>query len=248
MAPDNEKLHQGATKRFHAFERTIASTVTAPIRTRILIADDHELVSRGIEQVLESDFDVVGMVANGRELLTEASRLRPDVVILDIAMPVLNGIEAAVRLRNSLPDVKLLFVTQQADHQYVQAAFRAGGNGYVVKQSAAREVREALNAVLAGDFYISPVLAKDLAPLTAKGENPGELFSADMTPREREVLQLVAEGKTGKEIAQSLGISLKTVEFHKHGIMEALGLRTTAELTRYALEHGIVAMQRLDGG
>ena len=217
-----------------------------PIRTRILIADDHELIARGIERVLENDFDVVGVVANGRDLLSEALRLQPNVIVLDIAMPVLNGIEAAVRLRSTLPDVKLVFITQHIDRQYVQAVFRAGGHAYVVKQTAATEVREALTAVLKGRFYVSPVLAKDLPTLNELCENPGEFFSGGMTPREREVLQLVAEGKTGKEIAESLGISTKTVEFHKRGISEALGLRTTAELTRYALEHGIIAPRPSD--
>jgi DNA-binding NarL/FixJ family response regulator len=158
-----------------------------------LIADDHELVSKGIERILENEFDVVGVVSDGRELLAEASRSQPDVIILDIAMPLLNGIEAASRLHNSLPNTKLLFVAQQVDRHYVQAAFHAGGHGYVLKQSAAGEVREAAKAVLAGRFYISPALAKDLPPIAELRTNPAELFPGDLTPREREVLQLVAE-------------------------------------------------------
>jgi DNA-binding NarL/FixJ family response regulator len=217
------------------------------MKARVLIADDHELVSQGIERVLESDFDVVGIVTNGRELLEEALRLRPQVVILDIGMPYLNGIEAATRLHDSLPAVKVLFVTQHTDRYYVHAAFRAGGRGYVVKQSAAREVHEAMNAVLDGHLYISPALAKDLPPLTTLYQTPAKPGSGDMTPREREVLQLVAEGRTGKEIAQHLGISVKTVEFHKSGIMATLGLRTTAELTRYAVEHGIISVRTTGG-
>jgi DNA-binding NarL/FixJ family response regulator len=212
------------------------------MKARILIADDHELISRGIERVIDSEFDVVGVVANGRDLLSEALRLRPQAIILDIAMPFLNGIEAAIQLSKSYPDVKLLFVTQHADRQYVQAAFRAGGRGFVLKQSAAKEVREALRVVLKGQFYVSPALQRDLPSVVALYQNPADLFSGSMTPREREVLQLVAEGRTGKEIAQRLGISIKTVEFHKRGMMEALGLRTIAELTRYALEHGIIAL------
>ncbi len=153
-------------------------------------------------------------------------------------MPVLNGIEAASRLHNSHPDVKLLFITQHADRHYVQAAFRAGVHGYVLKQSAATEIREALKAVLAGRFYVSPALAKDLPPISELRKNPAELFSADMTPREREVLQLVAEGKTMKEIAQVLGISAKLWNFTSAGLPKhwACGQRPNLRATLWSME------------
>lgn len=216
-------------------------------RPRVLIADDHELVARGIEKVLGEDAEIVGVVANGQELLSAALRLRPHVVIVDIAMPFLNGLDAALRLRGSLPDVKLLFITQYTDRQYVEAAFRVGGHAYVLKQSAAKEVCEAMKAILKGEYFVSSLLRKDLPPLTKLRQNPAEFFGSQLTSRQREVLQMVAEGKTAKEIAQILNISHKTVEFHKSGIMELLGLKTIAELTRYALEHRLIPTQGTSG-
>ena len=216
------------------------------MQTRILIADDHELISQAIARLLENEFNIVGVVSNGVELMDHALRLQPDVVILDIGMPLLNGIEAATRLHEMLPKSKLLFVTQHADRHYVQAAFRAGGHGYVLKQSAASEVHDALKALLSGKFYVSRALVKDLPPAPELHQNPVDMFSSGITPREREVLQLVAEGKAIKEIANILNISGKTVEFHKRGIMQSLKLRTTAELTRYALEHGIIEMRAVN--
>jgi DNA-binding NarL/FixJ family response regulator len=214
-------------------------TSAAPLR-RILLADDHVLVAEGIRKILENDYELLGVAANGRELLDQALITRPDVVILDVAMPVMNGIEAAGRLTQALPRTKLIFVTQQSGRHYAEAAFRAGAHGYVLKQSAASDLLHALQTVLRGQYYVSPLLASDLPSISELRQNPTTLFGSDMTPRQREVLQLVAEGKTLKEVASILNISVKTVEFHKHGIMEVLGLRTTAELTRYAIEHGII--------
>ncbi|HEY7307387.1 MAG TPA: response regulator transcription factor, partial [Bryobacteraceae bacterium] len=187
------------------------------------------------------DFEVVGVASNGRELIAETERLNPDAVLLDVSMPVLNGMEAARQIRKSAPHIKLLFVTQKSDREYVQAAFRMGASGYVLKQSVVGEVGPALREVLAGHYYVTPLLRNGIPDaLFHPQQNPSELFGQALTPRQRQVLQLVAEGKTNKEIAKILNVSVKTIDFHKAGIAEELGLHTTAELTRYAIEHGIV--------
>ena len=210
-------------------------------RPRLLLGDDHAIVSEGLVRLLEPHFDIVGSVGDGRALVTETERLRPDVVVFDIGMPLLNGIEAARQIRSVLPNIKLVCLTQQAGKEYVQAAFRLGGAAYVVKNSAASELVTAINEALAGHYYLSPQLRDKLPEDRFTPEqNPAELFGKGLTPRQREVLQLVAEGKTAKEIAHVLGISTKTVEFHKAAIMDELSLRTTAELTRYALDQGIL--------
>jgi DNA-binding NarL/FixJ family response regulator len=211
-------------------------------KARVLITDDHALVAEGLARILSAEYEVVGISSNGRELLADAIRLNPDVVCLDIAMPELNGIEAAMQLARIAPRIKIVFVTQQIDLQYLRAAFRAGGRGYVAKQSASQEMLNALRKVLAGLHYISPLMAKKWPNLVHELQrNPTKFFTDALTPRQREVLQLVAEGKTVREISTALKISPKTVEFHKNGLMNELGLRTTADLTRYALANHIIA-------
>ncbi|MBZ5583927.1 MAG: response regulator transcription factor [Acidobacteriia bacterium] len=210
-------------------------------RPRVLIADDHPLILEGFRRILEPHYEIVGTAADGRGLVAAAERLRPDVVLLDIGMPLLNGIEAARQIRASLPKTRLVVVTQQAGRQYIQAAFRAGVSAYVVKQSAAADLLSALGDALDGRYYITPALTKEFPEaLLDPRRNPAGLFASELTPRQREVLQLLAEGKSAKEIAAVLKISAKTVEFHKASIMDELGLRTTAELTRYAVANGIV--------
>lgn len=209
-------------------------------RPRILLGDDHGLIIEGLRSLLMKEFDVVGIASNGRELVTETERLKPDAVLIDVSMPVLNGMEAARQIKTATPRVKLLFVTQKADREYVQAAFRIGASGYVLKQSAVGELIPALREILSGKYYIAPSLRKAISEAgTGPQRNPAELFGAALTMRQREVLQLVAEGKSNKEIAAVLNVSIKTVDYHKARIMDELGLRTTAELTRYAIEHGI---------
>jgi DNA-binding NarL/FixJ family response regulator len=211
-------------------------------RYRVLIADDHPLIVEGLRKVLEPEFEVAGVAENGLDLVREAERLRPDAILMDIAMPVLNGIEASRQLKRVWPGAKIIFLSQKADRQYVQAAFRSGGSGYLLKQSVVSELAAALRQVLAGHYYVTPLVTKGIPfALINEERNPGDLFGESLTKRQREVLQLLAEGKTAKEIAMVLHISPKTVEFHKGGIMEELGLRTTAELTRYAIEQGIVS-------
>ena len=211
-------------------------------RPRVLLGDDHHLIIEGLKSVLERHFVVVGIAANGRDLITEATRLAPDIILLDISMPILNGIEAARQLKTAAPSSKLIFVTQKSDREYVQTALRIGASGYVLKQCAVSELVDAIQAVLAGNYYVTPLLRTGIPDaLFHPRSNPSELFGGKLTGRQREVLQLIAEGKSNKEIAAIMQLSIKTVDFHKARLTEELGLRTTAELTRYALEHGIVS-------
>jgi len=207
----------------------------------LLIADDHTLVVEGFTRLLESDYEIVGSSPDGRALIADALRLKPDLILLDISMPEITGIEAARQLRESLPGSKIVIVTQQNGNGYIQEAFRAGVMGYLLKQSAAAELRNALQSVLLGQYYVTPLVTQGIPPsLIRPLVNPSELFGKSLTPRQREVLQWVAEGKAVKEIANILQISPKTVEYHKSVLMEELGRHTTAELTRYAIENGIV--------
>jgi DNA-binding NarL/FixJ family response regulator len=210
-------------------------------KPRILIADDHALVAEGLRGLLAETYDIVGISANGRRLLADAAALKPDIIVLDIGMPELNGIDAAVQLSKLVPEAKLVFVTQQIDAQYLRAAFRAGGTAYVAKQSASHELLAAIKCALAGEIYVTPLLKDALPNLSLNDLRQGsDIFARDLTQRQREVLQLIAEGKTVKEISAALQISPKTVEFHKNALMNEIGLRTTAELTRYAISRGIV--------
>jgi DNA-binding NarL/FixJ family response regulator len=210
-------------------------------RPRIILADDHAVLREGLAALIGSEFDVVGAVGDGRALLVEAERLSPDAIILDVGMPLLNGMEAGWQLRNVAPKTKLIFLSQHASKEYIQAAFRLGASAYVLKSAAAAELGTALSEAFAGRRYLCAELRErygDPEP-ELDGKATG-IFESTLTPRQREVLQLIAEGKSAKEIAFVLGISVKTVEFHKAAIMDELGIRTTAELTRYALEHRIL--------
>jgi DNA-binding NarL/FixJ family response regulator len=208
-------------------------------RPRVLLADDHSLVLEGFRRILEDECDIVGTAEDGRALLEAAARLKPHVVLLDISMPLLNGIDATRQLKKTLPEVKIIFVTMHADPAYLNEAFKAGGSGYLLKRSAGSELIQAIHSVLGGNYFVTPLLTKGLVN-TAIGDAPMPATRQNvLTPRQREVLQLVAEGKAVKEIAQLLNISPKTVEFHKAQIMEQLDLRTTAELTKYAMAHGL---------
>jgi DNA-binding NarL/FixJ family response regulator len=208
---------------------------------RVLLADDHTLVLEGFRRIVEQSCEVVGAVEDGRALLEAAIRLRPDLILLDISMPLLNGIDAARQLKKTLPDVKLVFVTMHADPAYVTEAFKAGASAYLLKRSAARELDQAIESVLKGQYFVTALLTREL--VTSLSEDHTTLFATrqDLTPRQREVLQLVAEGRTIKEIGALLNISPKTVEFHKAQIMFHLDLHTTAELTKYALAHGLTS-------
>lgn len=213
------------------------------MRKRLLIADDHVLMLEGLKHLLASDFEIAGTASNGRLLVEEAQRLKPDAIILDVGMPELNGIEAARILAKVLPSAKLVFVTQQLAPPYLQAAFAAGAKAYVSKQSAANELLTAIHGAMRDQFYVTPLAGEEAARFVGMNprQNPAEKFAAKLTPRQREVLQLVAEGKSTKEISSALHISTKTVEFHRSCLMGELGIRTVAELTRYAVSQGLVS-------
>ena len=213
------------------------------MRQRILIADDHTLMVEGYRLMLEPEFEMVGTVEDGQALLSAAKSLKPDIIVLDISMPLLNGIDAAQQLSKSLPASKLIFVTMHADADYVAEAFRAGAAGYLLKRAAASELLTAIREVIKGRQYVSPLVTRNALNfwMTAK---PGGKLSHDLTTRQREILQLVAEGRSRKEIGGILHISVKTVEFHKATLMRELHFKTTADFTRYAMEHGMIAVER----
>ena len=213
-------------------------------RPRLLLADDHTLLLEGIRLLLEPEFDLVGSAEDGQALLAAARALKPDVILLDISMPVLNGIDAAHKLRKLQPSAKLIFLTMHSDPDFVAAAFRAGAKGYLLKRAAATELLTAIREVMKGNHYVSPLVARNaLEPLIATSPRGNRVFD-NLTPRQREVLQLVAEGKSRKEIGAILNISVKTVEFHKSAIRRLLDLRTVADFTRYAIEHGMIVAER----
>lgn len=208
-------------------------------KPRVLLADDHALVLEGFKKLLEEHCQVVGAVEDGRALLDAAKRLRPDIVVMDISMPQLNGLDAARRLRKIVPHTRLIFVTVHADPDYVTQAFKAGASAYLLKRSAASELSQAIDAVKKGNYYVTSLIAKDLVQSAISETEPNSGSQDRLPARQREILQLVAEGLTLKEIASTLGLSPKTVEYHKSKLMEQLGLHTTAELTKYALAHGL---------
>jgi DNA-binding NarL/FixJ family response regulator len=215
------------------------------MKPRLLLADDHTLLLEGFRLLLQPEFELVGSVEDGQALLAAAKSLKPDIILLDISMPRLNGIDAARRLRKLLPSARLIFVTMHADADYVSEAFRAGAMGYILKRAAASELLTAIHTVLKGNHYVSPLVTRNALEVLISSSKPGGKFSDRLTPRQREVLQLVAEGQSRKEISGILNISVKTVEFHKRQLTRKLNLQTTADFTRYAIEHGIITAERL---
>jgi DNA-binding NarL/FixJ family response regulator len=213
------------------------------MRQRILIADDHTLMLEGFRLMLEPEFEMVGSVEDGQALLTAAKRLKPDIIVLDISMPLLNGIDAARQLSKLLPSTKLVFVTMHADADFVTEAFRAGASGYLLKRAAASELLTAIREVVLGRQYVSPLVTR-YALDSWMASMPGAKRSHDLTARQREILQLVAEGRSRKEIGVILNISVKTVEFHKATLRRELQLKTTADFTRYAMQHGMITTER----
>ncbi len=207
-------------------------------RTRVLLADDHPLSLEGLRRFLEPHLEIVGTATDGRALVEAALRLQPDLIILDITMPLLNGVDAAVQIKKGLPAVKLLFVTMHVNPAYLEAALNAGGTGYVLKSAAREELLGAIKTVMDGGIYVTPSLAS--GSLERFTDPARAAASLHLSTRERETLQLIAEGRAAKEIAHVLNISIKTVAFHRHNIKKKLGLRTTAELTKHAIEQGLV--------
>jgi DNA-binding NarL/FixJ family response regulator len=207
-------------------------------RARVLLADDHAIVAQGVAQILSADFDLVGTVSDGGALIDTACKLHPDVVVADMAMPVLSGLEALRRLRADGNDVKVIFLTMHADPHLAAQALRSGASGYVLKHSAGDELIRAVHEVLDGRVYVTQFIT---GPALAALARPAAQPEARLTGRQLEVLRLVAEGRCAKEVAAELHISRRTVETHKYEIMQTVGAKTTAELIRYALDHFLVA-------
>lgn len=209
-------------------------------KPRVLLADDHSFVLEGFKKLLEDHCQLVGAVEDGRTLIETTLNLQPDLVILDISMPRLNGIEAAKKLKKQAPAVKLIFVTMHADMAYIDAAFRAGASGYLLKRSAATELMQAVQSVMNDKFYMTPLITKEVMTSFLNPTQPRLATIDDLTTRQHEILQLVAEGLSAKEIADQLKISHRTVEFHKTKIMEQLNVHSTTDLIKYAMAHGFV--------
>lgn len=207
-------------------------------RPRVLLADDHLMLREALERLLAPVCDVIGSVPDGRALLNAAPELRPDVVVLDISMPLLNGLDAARQLKSTMPDAKVVFLTVNEDPDLAAAAIRAGASGYLLKNSAAAELLQAIDEAMRGRTYITPLIAKGLVDtLLHEGETADK--SEHTSLRQREVLQLLAEGKTMKQIAAILGIKPRTVAFHKYGMMKQLGAKSTADLIKIAVKMGV---------
>ena len=208
---------------------------TNPKLAAVLIADDHTLVAQGLASIIADKYDVISTVESGAELLNVAATSPPDLALIDISMPDMTGLEAAEKLLALVPRCKVIFVSMHSKPDFVREAFAAGAMGYVLKRAAASELLDAMQEVLKGNAYISRQIASGVL---AAFLHPR---SAALTDRQRQVLRLVSEGRSGKEIAKSLSISVKTAQFHKTTIMQKLGVHTTAELTKYAIDHGITS-------
>jgi DNA-binding NarL/FixJ family response regulator len=217
--------------------RAMIDTSKPSRRPRILFADDHAIVVEGLRALLENSYDVVGVVADGRALVAEAPKLHPDVVVVDVSMPSLNGLDAGERLKILLPDIKLVFLTMQDDSNLAAAALRLGTVGYVLKHSAASELMMAISAVLEGRSYVTPKLRPEN---WAVRENRANQYSKELTPRQRDVLQLLAEGRPMKEIAGILEVSEKTIMFHKYHMMHEFNLKNNADIVLFALKQHLI--------
>jgi len=210
-------------------------------KPRLLLADDHAIVLEGLTRLLEPEFEVVGKAADGRAMLEMADRLKPDVIIADVSMPLLSGFEAVRQLTESGSRTKVVFLSMHADVELASEALRVGASAYVLKHSAAESLSRAIHEALAGRVYVSPRISVDVLAAVRQSPKRSNGSAAGLTQREREVLQLVAEGRTIQGIATILNIACPTVVFHKTNVMDKVGLRTTAELTRYAIQCGLLA-------
>jgi len=208
---------------------------------RVLIADDHTLVAEACRKLLEADYDVVQTVSDGRALVRAVAEFRPHLVIVDVAMPLLNGLDAAQQEKELVPSVKLIFLTMNHDADLAAEAFRRGASGYLLKTCAASELEIAVREVLRGKSYLSPMIAKDTVDFLIRQDKKFVDESDKLTERQREVLQLLAEGKCMKEVAAVLNLTTRTVAFHKYRIMEVLNVRTNAELVQYAIRNHLIA-------
>lgn len=212
---------------------------------RILIVDDHDLVREGLRTILEQDsgFEVVGEAGDGQEAIREARRLEPDVVLMDLNLPGLGGLEATEAILADRPETRVVILTQYEQREYIKRALRIGAQGYVIKRSASRDLKEAIRTVHQGRRYLHPVAADELVEIMARGETLEEEDYEKLTRRERQVLKLLAEGKTSREIAKYLGISLKTAMTHRTNLMSKLGVHSRAELIKYAIRKGVIDVE-----
>jgi DNA-binding NarL/FixJ family response regulator len=211
-------------------------------RPRVLVADDHQMLVDALKRVLEPRCEVVGTVSDGRELLKAAAKLQPDIIVLDIAMPQMNGLDAARHLKPAMPNLKLIFMTMNEDPDLVGEAFRAGASAFLLKQGAALELTDAIEKVLKGGSYVTPSAAEGQARISLRDPRARE-HTAEPTPRQREVIQLLAEGRSMKEVASILQITKRTVAAHKYAVMDILQLKTNADLVQYAIKHRIISIQ-----
>jgi len=210
-------------------------------RPRVLLADDHQMLLDALKGLLEPSYEVVGLVSDGRALLKVAEELLPDIIVLDIAMPQLNGLDAGRELKRLMPSVKLIFMTMYEDPYLVGEAFRAGASAFLHKQAAGLELSEAIESVLKGGSYITPSAAKGLSDISLREPKNCE-HTPEPTARQREVIQLLAEGRSMKQVADVLSIAPRTVAAHKYSVMALLQLETSADLVRYAIRHSIIAV------
>ncbi len=214
---------------------------------RVLLADDHALIAEGIQKLLEPEFELVGIMEDGRSLVAAVSQLQPDVAVVDISLPLLNGLDASRQIKKANPQTKIIILTMHSDPAFVAEAFRVGVSGYVLKQSVTSELVQAIHEVLEGRSFISPMVdqactTQSVDPASVAPAKEGHTFVHPLSTRQREVLQLVAEGKATKEIAWILNVSIKTVEFHKTRIMKELRVKSAAELTKYAISAGLTSI------
>jgi DNA-binding NarL/FixJ family response regulator len=207
---------------------------------RVLLADDHLMVAEALKSLLAAEFELIGVVEDGLALVEATKELRPDVIVTDVTMPRLNGIAALLRLRHEGIRVPVVFLTMHRDVSFARRALEAGASGFVLKHSAPFELIQAIRAALDGKTYLTPQLAGEIIEAMNEGPQRRDDPVASLTPRQLEVLQLLAEGRSAKEVAASLGISSRTVEFHKYQMMETLGLHTGAELIHFAIKNGLV--------
>jgi DNA-binding NarL/FixJ family response regulator len=212
------------------------------VRPRILLADDHRIFVEGLRSMLAADFDLLAIAEDGHAMIEIARILRPDLIVADVAMPRLNGIEAFLQLRAEMPSIKVVFLTMHEEVVFARRALEAGAMGYVLKHAAFAELMAAMRTALAGNIYIAPTLTADVLRALRERPQGGGKPAALLTPRQREILQLLVEGRSAKEIAKSLYISARTVEFHKYQMMETLELHNNTELVLFAIKNHLVAV------
>jgi DNA-binding NarL/FixJ family response regulator len=209
-------------------------------KLRVLLGDDHALILDGLRAALQPQFEIAGVAQDGKALVEAALRLHPELVVLDISMPLLNGFESARQIKKNLPSTKLIFLSQHVNPAYLKQALKIGASGYVLKSGATEELQKAIATVMRGKIYVTPAFGEDV--VAGLWNRSGEISNEaeELTDRQREILQLIVEGRGNKEIADVLHLSIKTVEFHRARIMARLGVRTVAELTKVALQQGLI--------